>query len=103
MNVEVDGLEAFAEDNWVGRTLALGDAVVQVTHALGRCVVVNHSPVTGDRDWDGLRELARLRGRHAVDLGVIASVVTPGDVRIGDRVAVRDAQWVAAGRPGPVA
>jgi hypothetical protein len=99
MNVEMDGLEPFAEDGWVGRTLRLGQAVVRVTQPLGRCVLVNHSPVTGEKDWDGLRELARIRGRDAVDLGVIASVVTPGDVRIGDEVEVQGAQ-VEASRQG---
>ena len=43
--------------------MRLGEAVVEVTHALDRCVVVNASPATGEQDWAGLKTLAALRSQ----------------------------------------
>jgi uncharacterized protein YcbX len=86
MLVEVGGLVPFDEEDWVGRDVRIGQAVVAVTHRLGRCVVIEHSPRTGAKDWSGVRTLAELRGPQAVTLGVIGTVRTPGVIRVGDVV-----------------
>lgn len=86
MLVEIDGTQPYEEDTWVGRDVALGDAVVHVTQQLGRCVIITHSPVTGEKDWDGLGALARERGPGQLCLGVIAAVTRPGAVRVGSPV-----------------
>ncbi|HET6627097.1 MAG TPA: MOSC N-terminal beta barrel domain-containing protein, partial [Nocardioidaceae bacterium] len=86
MLLEVDGTEAYAEDSWVGHRLVIGDAVLRVTHPLERCVVINHSPVTGRQDWPGLKTLVARRGR--VTLGVIADVEQPGGISVGDTAEV---------------
>lgn len=86
MLVELDGLPAYAEDAWVGRRVRLGEAVVEVSHALDRCVVVNASPVTGEQDWAGLKTLAAVRGQ--LTLGVIATVAEPGVVAVADAAEV---------------
>lgn len=88
MLVEIAGTAPYAEDSWVGAQLRLGAAMVRVTQPLGRCVIINHSPDTGKKDWDGLRTLAALRGHERVTLGVIATVDRPGEVRVGDTVEV---------------
>lgn len=87
MLVELEGTEPYEEDSWVGRDVRLGEAVVLVTHQLQRCAIITQSPVTGDKDWEGLHALAATRGRDLLCLGVIAEVVTPGRVSIGDEVA----------------
>lgn len=87
MLVEVDGVEPFEEDTWVGRELALGDARVTVTQRLVRCVIITQSPATGQKDWDGLHALAE-HGRRDLCLGVIADVVAPGEVRLGAGVQI---------------
>jgi uncharacterized protein YcbX len=78
--------DPFAEDAWTGREVALGAARVRVLAPLERCVVITRHPQTGRRDWDGLRVLAQQRGRDRVCLGVVADVVAPGEVRVGDAV-----------------
>ena len=86
MLVEVDGCEAYQEDTWVGARAQVGAAEVEVSHRLERCVVVNHNPVTGTQDWSGLKTIAARRGVRQLTLGVIATVVRPGWVRLGDPV-----------------
>ncbi|WP_182543735.1 MOSC domain-containing protein [Halosaccharopolyspora lacisalsi] len=88
MLVELGDTEPYEEDTWVGRRVRLGGALVRVTHSLKRCVVMNHSPVSGARDRNVLRGLVARRGRDLMCLGVIAEVVRPGDVALGDPVEV---------------
>ena len=89
MLVELDDTAPYEEDTWVGREVTLGDACVRVTHQLQRCVIITQSPKTGDKDWDGLRRLAEVRGRDLL-LGVIAEVVSPGIVTVGATAQIAD-------------
>lgn len=87
MLLTLDGCEAYTEDGWAGRQVRVGEAVLDVSHPLGRCLVIEHDPRTGERDWRGLKTLAVRRGRDQMTLGVIAFVATPGRIRTGDEVA----------------
>lgn len=86
MLIEVDGTEPYEEDTWVGRQVDVGGVRVRITQQLGRCVIITRSPATGDRDWDGLKALAAVRGPDQLCLGVVAEVLRPGEVRRGDPV-----------------
>lgn len=90
MLLELEGLEAMAEERWYGRRVRIGDATVLVGEPTPRCAVPSASPDTGLRDLDVLRELLDVRG--ALDgeacLGVYAEVLEPGTVRTGDEVVV---------------
>lgn len=88
MLVEVDGTEPYEEDTWVGRDVGLGTARVHVAHQLQRCAIITQSPATGTKDWDGLHDLAAVRGRDLLCLGVIAEVVIPGRVSLGDEITI---------------
>lgn len=85
MLIELEETQPYEEDTWIGRHIEAGEARLEVTQALVRCVIITQSPATGAADWDGLRELARTRGPELC-LGVIAQVVSPGEVRVGSEV-----------------
>jgi uncharacterized protein YcbX len=92
MLVEVAGVEPHEEDTWVGRKVALGDAVVRVTRPNPRCVVTTQSPDTGVKDLDTLREIRGYRGTipdGGIPFGVYADVVQPGRIRVGDPAGPR--------------
>lgn len=78
--VETADGHPFAEDEWVGRTLRVGSAVLRVDRHDPRCVAVNVDPDSGRTAPGVLRALADRRA-HA---GVYASVVTPGRLAPGD-------------------
>jgi uncharacterized protein len=90
MNFGVDGLEAHAEDGWVGKRVAIGDAVVVPQGHVGRCAITTQNPDTGLPDLDTLKALAAYRGDLEVSeplpFGVHAAVATAGRVRVGDPV-----------------
>jgi MOSC domain-containing protein len=92
MSIELDGVEPFAEERWIGRSLAIGEARVRLHGNVGRCIVTSRDPESGVVDLptlDLLRELRR--GAHSTEplpFGVFGEVVRPGTVRLDDRVAV---------------
>jgi uncharacterized protein YcbX len=91
MLFEVGGVDAYAEDTWIGRDVRIGDAVVHPLGNVGRCVVTTCDPDTGERDFDTLGVLASYRRfietTEPLPLGVVGDVVTTGRVRVGDPVA----------------
>jgi uncharacterized protein len=86
--------DAFAENEWIGRRLRLGDVVLEVVSPTARCVMTTlpQPPLPEDRSI--LRTLARSNRlpveRHGrfVCFGAYASVVTPGRVGLGDPVTL---------------
>jgi uncharacterized protein YcbX len=90
MLIEIDGVEPYAEDSWIGRDVKIGEAVVHPSGNIGRCVVTTHDPATAERDFDTLGVLATYRREiettEPLPLGVVGDVVTPGLVRVGDPV-----------------
>ncbi len=92
MTFEFDGVDAHAEDGWIGREVTLGDARVRVTGNVGRCALTTRNPDTGVVDLPTLHALKAYRGDVAttepLPIGVAAAVVRPGRVRVGDAVSV---------------
>ncbi len=90
MLLGVGGVEAHAEDGWLGRRVRVGEAVVVPRGNVGRCAVTTQDPDTGVRDLDTLGALERYRGQlestEPLPFGVWAEVVEPGRVRLGDPV-----------------
>ncbi|GAA2759982.1 MOSC domain-containing protein [Actinopolymorpha rutila] len=85
--VDTGDAPAFVEDEWTGRLLRLGDAVVRVRGPLERCALVDRRPEAGGRDAMVLRALAadrRVDGQ--IVFGVHADVERPGIVRLGAEV-----------------
>jgi uncharacterized protein YcbX len=80
-NVLVDGA---GEDDLVGRRIAIGTVVLDVTKRIDRCVMVTRPQPGGiERDLSVLKTV--LRETDGL-LGVGALVVIPGDVQVGDEV-----------------
>lgn len=80
----IDKSDSFAEDAWVGRTIALGGNVqLQITGPCPRCVMTTLPQSDLPRDVGILR--AALKG-HDANVGVYAKVILPGTVIRGDSV-----------------
>lgn len=89
MLIEIAGLDAHDEDEWVGRTVRVGDARVFMRGHVGRCLVTNQSPDSGLLDLPTLELLSYRRGLQTTEplaFGVYGEVLEPGAVRIGDAV-----------------
>jgi len=92
MLIGVSGTGAHEEDEWIGRRVRVGDAVVAPAGNVGRCVVTTRDPDTAEPTLDTLELLARYRRdigtTEELAFGIWAHVEHPGTVRIGDTVEV---------------
>ena len=79
-----NGEEDFVEDTWVGRTLAIGNAVrLSITGPCPRCVMTTLAQGDLPKDPGILRAAAQ---HNRANVGVYATVVQGGRVRRGDSV-----------------
>ncbi len=81
-NIWLDGVEAWEEFDWIGKTLRIGDAHVVVRERIGRCMATTVNPATGAQDIDTLSLLESNWGH--TDFGVYAEVVKTGMVDLYD-------------------
>jgi uncharacterized protein YcbX len=80
------GEKSFAENAWVGRTLAIGSSVrLNITRPCGRCVMTTLPQGHLPRDPGILRTVAQ---QNNGKVGVYAAIVRGGVVRRGDAVRI---------------
>jgi uncharacterized protein YcbX len=86
----VEGVDPHEEDEWIGRNVRVGGAVVAVEGNVGRCIVTSRHPDTGVRNLPTLDVLAEYRdgveSTEPLPFGVWGEVVEPGSVALGDPV-----------------
>jgi len=83
--IETESEEAFPERGWPGRTLSIGGTEIRIEMDCPRCVMTTHGFGSLSKDPGIMRSLVKHAGG---DLGVYASVRTPGKIRIGDTVGL---------------
>ncbi|MGL4279327.1 MAG: MOSC domain-containing protein [Albidovulum sp.] len=85
-NLWLEGLAPWAERDWVGKTVRIGEAVLAVEENIVRCLATTTNPATGERDADTLGALNALHG--AQEFGVYTKVIEGGAIRQGDRAEI---------------
>lgn len=77
--IDVPGF-GFVEDGWLGRDLVLGDVRLRITEGAVRCVMIGMGQGSLPGRPDLLRQVGDL---HDTCFGVYATVVAPGELRVG--------------------
>jgi uncharacterized protein YcbX len=75
-NILIGGVDGMAEREWEGRTLTIGEAVIELDSLRARCPMTTVDP-------DVLKDIGR---RFGGKLALNARVLRPGSIRIGDDV-----------------
>jgi len=84
--LDLEGGEAFDEMKWVGRIVRVGDtARLAITKADERCMMITLDPASAKPNPAILRYVAQ---QHKLCAGVYAQVITAGEARAGDPVAL---------------
>jgi MOSC domain-containing protein len=88
MTVTITGSGAWAEHDWGGRDVTVGEVALRVIAPVPRCVITTRNPESGVTDARILHALARLRGKHDISFGVWCEILRPGHIRVGDGVRI---------------
>lgn len=83
-NIHLSGLPAWAEFDWIGKTIRIGTAELEVREPIVRCLATTANPATGTRDADTLGALNSFCGHQ--DFGIYAVVTKTGEISVGDTV-----------------
>lgn len=81
-NLWLEGVEAWAEFDWIGKRLQIGGAVLRIEERITRCSATTVDPETGRPNGDTLRALDAAFGHQ--DFGVYAVVEQAGPIAVGD-------------------
>lgn len=85
-NLYFSGLQPWVENDWVGKTLTIGETELEVVAPIERCAATNANPETGDVDMN--IPLSLRRGFGHINMGVYAKVIKGGEIAVGDSVAL---------------
>lgn len=87
-NIAIEGAEAFAEQDWMGRRIRIGAVEFEVAKPVIRCLATHANPATGARDREVLKTLPAVYGGGDPILGVAMSALGGGALHVGDEVEV---------------
>lgn len=79
------GGSEWPEQEWLGRTLSIGDAAFEITMPMARCGMTTHAQPGLPKDPRIMRALYR---ECSLNLGVAVTVVRGGRVRVGDAIRI---------------
>ncbi len=85
-NLIVEGVQAWEEFKWLGKSLTAGEVDLKVFHRTKRCDATNVDPATGARDMAIPSVLQRTFGHS--DFGVYAKVAAAGSMVVGDPLSL---------------
>lgn len=88
-NIIVEGLAAWEEQTWIGKSIRIGQVTFDVVKPKVRCLATHANPVTGRRDMQLLPTLKRAFAQEEPTFAVgMITQGAGGEVRLGDEVRV---------------
>lgn len=86
-NIALDGLDAWAEEELVGRRVRIGAVTFEVSAPIVRCLATHANPDTGLRDAPVMTTLTRVLGKAQPAFGILMLPVgSGGSIAAGDPV-----------------
>lgn len=84
-NLILEGYDLWQEFEWIGKTLQIGEAELEIRDRIDRCMATTANPATGRRDADILGALESFGHQ---DFGIFGVVTRGGQITKGDPVRV---------------
>ncbi len=86
-NFYVDGIEAWEERNWIGKTIKINDTSFKVEKNIPRCVAINLKPKTDDNSLNLLKSLKKTYDHF--DMGIYLTALNSGSIEVGNKVELK--------------
>jgi uncharacterized protein YcbX len=88
-NISVEGLDAWGEQDWIGRNVRIGAVQFEVLRPKVRCLATHANPQTGQRDLPVMQTLVRAFQQQQPTFAVaLTTAGRGGDIHVGDTVTV---------------
>jgi uncharacterized protein YcbX len=87
-NVAVEGLEPWQEQEWIGKTLRIGDVPFRAHAPVVRCLATHANPQTGVRDHQVMTTLTHAFEQEKPTFAIALIPEAPGVIRLGDEVVL---------------
>jgi uncharacterized protein len=85
-NIVVEGIPAWSEFDWIGRQIKIGDAIIEITAPINRCLNIDVNPETGERDIN-LLSLLQNHFQHT-QTGILGKIITNANIAVQELVKV---------------
>ena len=87
-NFYIDGIEAWEEHKWIGKTIKINNISFKVEKSIPRCVAINLKPETDD---NGLNLLQSLKENYShFNMGIYLRALNDGKVEVGNTIDQED-------------
>ena len=85
-NIYINGIDAWEEQNWIGKIIKINDVSFKVEKKIPRCVAINLKP-NSDNNSLNLLQLLKKTYNH-FDMGVYMTALDDGLINVGDNISL---------------
>ena len=85
-NIVIEGVSAWDEQTWGGRTLRIGNTRFETVIPKVRCLATHANPLTGERDLPVMQTLVTAFAQQQPTFGVGMLTASGGEIQLGDSV-----------------
>jgi len=86
-NLYFDGVEAWEERNWIGKTIKINNVLFKVEKNIPRCVAINLKPETDDNSFNLLKTLKQTYDHY--DMGVYLTPENDGEINLSEKILIK--------------
>ena len=87
-NFYVDGIDAWEERNWIGKTIKIDNVLFKVEKNIPRCVAINLKPKTGNSGLNLLQSLKKAYNHF--DMGIYLRSLNDGKIKVGNIIKLKN-------------
>jgi len=88
-NIAIEGVNAWEEQDWIGRRVRIGEVELDVVRPKIRCLATHANPRSGERDLTIMQTLVQAFSQREPTFAVaLMTHGRGGDIRVGDTVEV---------------
>ena len=83
-NFYIDGIGAWEERKWIGKTIKINNVYFKVESNIPRCIAINLRPKTDDSELNLLQSLKKNYSHF--DMGIYLRALNNGKIEVGNRI-----------------
>ena len=85
-NIYINGIDAWEEQNWIGKIIKINGISFKVEKNIPRCVAINLKPFSDDNSLNLLQLLKKTYNHF--DMGIYLTALSDGQLQVGNEVII---------------